>query len=77
MVIRSLRDYSKYLLQANPTLIDTSDHDITPGLIEITYLKEDGSVMSEEEKEQFLDAIKEASSLGVSRATIVELVGIY
>lgn len=72
MVIRSRRDYSKYILLKNPELIAANDRDITPGLIELTYLKHDGSFMSESEKEKWLDLIEEARPSGVARAFISE-----
>lgn len=70
MVIRSRKDYSKYLLLSNPKLIDANDKDITPGLIEITYLAKDGSIMSEQEIQQWLHKIEEARPSGVARAII-------
>lgn len=72
MVIRARHDYSKYLLLANPDLLDANDHDIYPGLIEITYIKSDGTPMSDEEKENWLNEIEEARPSGVARAIITD-----
>lgn len=77
MVIRSRKDYAKYLLLKNAELIEVNDRDINPGLIELTYLKEDGTFMSSEEKEAYLDAIEESRPTGVARAIISEPVQIY
>lgn len=70
MVIRSRRDYSKYLLLANNKLITANDRDITPGLIEITYLTKDGSILTQEEINHWLDEIEQARPSGVARALI-------
>lgn len=70
MVIRSRKDYPKYLLLANDNLIQANDRDINPGLIELTYLKKDYSSMNDEEKQRWLDAIEESRPSGVARATI-------
>ena len=72
MVIRSRKDYCKYLLLKNPELIQVNDRDVSPGLIEITYLKADGSYMTKKEKEEYLDLIEQARPTGVARATITE-----
>lgn len=72
MVIRARHDYSKYLLLANPDLLDANDHDIYPGLIETTYIKSDGTYMDEEEKQQWLAEIEEARPSGVARAIITD-----
>lgn len=72
MVIRSRKDYSKYLLLANDMLIQANDRDINPGLIELTYLKRDYSVMTESEKQHWLNAIEESRPSGVARAFITD-----
>ena len=71
-VIRSRKDYSKYLLLADPDLIAVNDRDINPGLIELTYIKSNGQAMTNEEKEEWLDSIEESRPSGVARATISE-----
>ena len=72
MVIRSRKDYSKFLLLADNTLIAANDNDIYPGLIEITYLKNDGSQMTEAQKEYWLSQIEEARPSGVAKAIITD-----
>ena len=72
MVIRARHDYSKYLLLANPDLLDANDDDIYPGLIQITYIKSNGTYMSEEEKQRWLDEIEEARPSGVAKAIITD-----
>ena len=72
MVIRARHDYSKFLLLKDPELLDANDHDIYPGLIEITYLKRDNTFMTDTEKQQWLDEIEEARPSGVAKAIIVE-----
>lgn len=71
-VIRSRKDYSKYLLLSNPDLIAANDRDINPGLIELTYIKSNGQAMTDAEKEQWLDSIEESRPSGVARALISE-----
>lgn len=91
--IRSRRDYSKFLLTKGVDLlnynkiedkdniyrdiIDANDRDIYPGLIEITYLKDNGSLMTNEEKEYWLNEIEEARPSGVARAIITDPSYIY
>ena len=72
MVIRARRDYSKYLLLANPEIIEANDKDIYPGLIAITYIKEDGTSLTAEEKIHWLDAIEESRPSGVAKAIILD-----
>lgn len=72
MVIRSRRDYSKYILTKNPSLITANDHDIYPGLIEITYLKNDETFVTEEEKQNWLNEIEEARPNGVAEAIVTD-----
>lgn len=72
IVIRSRRDYSKYLLLANPEIVEANDKDIYPGLIAITYIKEDGTSLTEQEKQYWLDAIEESRPSGVAKAIIVD-----
>lgn len=72
MLIRARHDYSKYLRLANPDLVDANDHDIYPGLIEITYIKSDGTYMTAEEKQKWIDAIEEARPSGVAKAIITD-----
>ena len=76
MVIRSRRDYSKYILAKNPSLITANDHDIYPGLIEITYLKDDETFITQNEKEDWLKQIEEARPNGVAEAIVADPVRI-
>ena len=72
MAIRARRDYSKYLKLQHPQIIEANDMDIYPGLIAITYIKEDGSNLTEEEKQQWLDNIEESRPSGVAKAVIID-----
>lgn len=72
MVIRSRKDYSKYLKLRNPQIIEANDMDIYPGLIAITYIKEDGTNLTEAEKEYWLDQIEESRPSGVAKAVIMD-----
>lgn len=72
MVIRSRKDYSKYLKLRNPQIIEANDMDIYPGLIAITYIKEDGTNLTEAEKQYWLDQIEESRPSGVAKAVIMD-----
>lgn len=74
MVIRARKDYSKYLQLAHPQIIQANDMDIYPGLIAITYIKNDGTNLSEEEKQYWLDQIEESRPSGVAKAIIQDSV---
>lgn len=74
MVIRARKDYSKYLQLAHPQIIQANDMDIYPGLIAITYIKNDGTNLSEEEKQDWLDQIEESRPSGVAKAIIQDSV---
>lgn len=70
MVIRARNDYSKLLLASDPHLVSTSNRDVYPGLIELTYIKADNTFMSEIEKIEWLNKIEQYSPAGVARAII-------
>lgn len=72
MAIRSRKDYSKYLKLKHPQVIEANDMDIYPGLIAITYIKEDGTNLTDEEKEYWLNGIEESRPSGVAKALIVD-----
>lgn len=72
MVIRARKDYSKYLKLRHPQIIEANDKDIYPGLIAITYIKEDGSNLTESEKEYWLEQIEESRPSGVAKAVIID-----
>lgn len=72
MVIRARKDYSKYLKLKHPQIIEANDKDIYPGLIAISYIKEDGSSLTEEEKEYWLNQIEESRPSGVAKAVIID-----
>ena len=74
-VVRARKDYAKYLLEVNKNIIDINDLDINPGLIALTYLKApDGnsvaSLLSEEEKEEYIKTIMKLCPDGVATAII-------
>lgn len=66
-VIRSRHDYSKYILTQYPNLLDANDHDIYPGLIEITALKDDGTYLNEDEIEDMTNRLESAKPGGVAK----------
>lgn len=70
MVIRARNDYSKLLLASDPHLVSTSNRDVYPGLIELTYIKADNTFMTEIEKIEWLNKIEQYSPAGVARAII-------
>ena len=76
MVIRSRKDYSKYLQLRHQQIIAANDRDIYPGLIAITYIKEDGSNLTEEEKTYWLEQIEESRPSGVATAIIEDSIQI-
>lgn len=56
-VVRARKDFSKILLQNNTLdLIDANDRDINPGLMAVTYLRADGSRLTDLEKERYMDS---------------------
>ena len=74
MTIRARKDYSKYLKLKHPQIIEASDMDIYPGLIGITYIKNDGTNLTQEEKQEWLDNIEESRPSGVAKAEIIDSV---
>lgn len=61
-VVRARKDFSKILLQNNTLdLIDANDRDINPGLMAVTYLREDGSLLTSAEKERYMESIVKVS----------------
>lgn len=66
-VIRSRHDYSKYILTQYPNLLDANDHDIYPGLIEITALKDDGTYLNNDEIEDMINRLESAKPGGVAK----------
>lgn len=66
-VIRARHDYSKYILTQYPGLLDANDHDIYPGLIEITALKDDHSYLTDEEIEEMNSKIESVKPGGVAK----------
>lgn len=69
-MVRSRKDYSRYLLVNGVDIIDANDRDIYPGLIEISYLKSDHSLMNDSEKQQWLTEIDSIRPGGVADAII-------
>ena len=60
-VVRARKDYVKFLLENNPLIIDANDKDINPGLMAVTYLREDGSLLTSAEKERYMESIVKVS----------------
>ena len=74
-VVRARKDYAKYLLEMNNNIVDVNDHDINPGLIALTYIKtSDGnsisSLLTEEEKAEYIKTIMQMCPDGVATAII-------
>ena len=74
-VVRARKDYVKFLLENNPLIKDANDKDINPGLIALTYLKDydseaGTSLLTEEEKEEYIRSIMSICPDGVAKAFI-------
>lgn len=74
-VVRARKDYVKYLKQNNSFIIDANDKDINPGLIALTYLKKQStenetSLLTQEEKEEYIRSIMQICPDGVATAII-------
>lgn len=74
-VVRARKDYVKYLKQSNPLIMDANDKDINPGLIALTYLKKQESesatsLLTEQEKEAYVESIMQICPDGVAKAFI-------
>ena len=70
-VVRARKDYAKFLLQDNTlNLLDANDHDINPGLMAITYLKdydEKGSnKLTDEQKKNYMEKVVNICPDGVA-----------
>lgn len=59
--VRARKDYVKYLIQNNKFIVDANDKDINPGLIALTYLKEDTgegtSLLTAAERQAYLNSL--------------------
>lgn len=59
--VRARKDYVKYLIQNNKFIVDANDKDINPGLIALTYLKEDTgegtSLLTSAERQAYLNSL--------------------
>ena len=74
-VVRARKDYKKFLLETNPLILDTNDKDINPGLIALTYLKKydsqsGTSLLTEQEKQNYVKSIMDCCPDGVAKAFI-------
>ena len=74
-VVRGRKDYAKYLKILNRNIIDVNDMDINPGLIALTYLKsktasEITSLLTEQEKQEYIKSIVSMCPDGVAKAFI-------
>ena len=77
-VVRARRDYAKTLQQQNQlSLIDVNDHDVNPGVIAITYLKNDRDRLTQTEKETFMEQCVKACPDGVADVFIEDPIPVY
>lgn len=63
-LIRSKADYAKRLQEYIPSIIDVDYEALTPTYTLITYLKNDLTLLSNSEKEQFQEVLKEENFFG-------------
>lgn len=63
-LIRSKEDYASALRLEIPNLISTNWEALTPSLTNITYLKSDNSLLTESEKDSFLELLKKERYFG-------------
>jgi hypothetical protein len=69
-VIRSRKDYPKYVLKNSTNLISTGSRDIYPGLINLSYVTKAGTLLTDTEKQALIESIELARPDGVARAVI-------
>lgn len=64
-VIRGRRDYHKYLPSLDSSIIDSNYMDISPAVVAVTYLRDDESYFSREEKDELLQGLMARRPFGV------------
>lgn len=64
-VIRGREDYLKNLLLANSNIVDTNGVDISPAIIELSYVKSDWLFFTDEEKDILIDQVSLYRPFGV------------
>lgn len=76
-IVRARGDYAKLLMDNKSLgLCDANDLDINPGLMALTYLRENRMLMTDLEKDAFYKQIEQASPDGVLEAFIIDPVPI-
>ena len=63
-LIRSKADYAGRLRMIIPTIINTNWRAVTPTYTQISYLKDDNTLLSEDERDKVLDILKEENYFG-------------
>lgn len=64
-VIRGREDFRKIFLLLNPDFIDTSADDVSPALVELTYLKNDLTTLTNLEKQNYIKLLNDYTLYGV------------
>ena len=70
-LIRSKADYAARLKEAIPAVIDSSWDALTPTYTQISYLKNDNTLLSSEEYDDFMEILKEENYFGTPLPDIV------
>lgn len=72
-VVRARKDYGKLLLNEKAfNLADVNDLDINPGLMALTYLTKDKTLLTDYQKQQYFEDLEKACPDGVAEAFIVD-----
>lgn len=71
-LVKSREDYPKILKMLDPLIIDTKSNDISPSVIELTYLRSDKTLLTNDEKLFIYSKLYKMRSLGVQPPIIVD-----
>jgi len=74
LIVRAREDYKKLFLIKFPYLRDVVTHDdeTNPGIVYVTYLKQDLSLLTDSEKDEFLNYVDELRPMGIPLPEIVD-----
>jgi hypothetical protein len=64
-VIRGREDFRKTFKLLNSLFLDTNGNDISPAKVELTYLKNDESIISSNDKDSYLNTLNSFTNYGV------------
>lgn len=71
-IVRGRADFRKIFLGLDTSIIDTNDRDVSPVIIELTYIKEDNTLFTEIEKQDLIDTLNGNRTMGVAPPTMVD-----